>query len=122
VEHRAGGPAKIGITPVWICPVTTSPRAARFVLYPMTAGQVYVNFGFWDVLRRPERQDRGHFNRMIERKVAELGGIKSLCSESFFDEEEFARIYGGESYRTLKEKYDPQNRFSVLYAKCVLRA
>jgi len=113
---------EIGITPVWICPVIPSACAARFALYAMTPGQLHANFGFWDVVRRPERHDRGHFNRMIERKVTELGGIKSLYSESFFDEEEFARIYGGESYRTLKEKYDPQNRFSDLYAKCVLRA
>jgi FAD/FMN-containing dehydrogenase len=82
----------------------------------------YVNFGFWDVKRTREVHSPGHFNRLIERKVAELGGIKSLYSESFFAEEEFARLYGGEAYARLKAKYDPGGNFPQLYAKCVLRA
>ena len=55
----------------------------------------YVNFGFWDVKRTREAYPPGHFNRLIERKVAELGGIKSLYSDSFFPREEFERLYGG---------------------------
>jgi len=58
---------------------------------------------------------------MIEEKVEELGGIKSLYSESFFPEDEFKRIYGGDAYRRLKNKYDRQGAFADLYAKCVLR-
>jgi FAD/FMN-containing dehydrogenase len=64
----------------------------------------------------------GHFNRLIERKVAELGGIKSLYSDSFFPEEEFARAYAGEAYAALKRKYDPGRAFPTLYEKCVLKA
>ncbi|MGZ8197381.1 MAG: FAD-binding protein, partial [Burkholderiales bacterium] len=59
-------------------------------LYPMRPGALYVNFGFWDVLRRSERHAPGHFNRLIERTVSELGGIKSLYSDKFFDEETFS--------------------------------
>jgi len=33
----------------------------------------YVNFGFWDVVKSEKSQLAGHFNRLIERKVAELG-------------------------------------------------
>ena len=63
----------------------------------------------------------GHFNRLIERKVIELGGIKSLYSDSFFTPEEFQQHYGGAAYRALKLKYDPQGAFPQLYEKCVLR-
>jgi FAD/FMN-containing dehydrogenase len=82
----------------------------------------YVNFGFWDVKRTREPHPAGHFNRMIEVKVIELGGIKSLYSDSYFPRDEFERLYGGEDYRALKAKYDPGNAFPDLYAKVVLKA
>ena len=112
---------EIGLWPQWICPIGPQAHSGRFALYPVGA-QWYVNFGFWDVKRTRERHPRGHFNRLIERKVAELGGIKSLYSDSFFPEEEFSRRYGGESYRELKRVYDPRGAFPGLYEKCVLRA
>jgi FAD/FMN-containing dehydrogenase len=80
-----------------------------------------VNFGFWDVKRTREAHPAGHFNRLIEREVARLGGIKSLYSDSFFTEDEFSRAYGGEAYRALKAGYDPAGAFPGLYEKCVLR-
>jgi FAD/FMN-containing dehydrogenase len=111
---------EIGLWPQWICPIGPAPGSGRFTLYPMRPGW-YVNFGFWDVKRTRAAYPRGHFNRMIEEKVKELGGIKSLYSESFFPEDEFKRIYGGDAYRRLKSKYDREGAFADLYAKCVLR-
>jgi FAD/FMN-containing dehydrogenase len=111
---------EIGLWPQWICPIGASAHAGRHTLYPLPAGW-YVNFGFWDVKRTREAHPPGHFNRLIERKVTELGGIKSLYSESFFPEEDFHRIYGGEACAALKRKYDPQGAFPQLYDKCVLR-
>ena len=113
---------EIGILPVWICPIRAGNPQARFDLYPLVAGRTYVNFGFWDVKRTREAHPPGHFNRMIERKVSELGGIKSLYSDSFFPEAEFSSLYGGELFKKLKTKYDPARAFPDLYAKCVLRA
>jgi len=112
---------EIGIWPVWICPIGPQRDAARYALYPMRA-ECYVNFGFWDVIRTRKGHERGHFNRKVERKVAELGGIKSLYSDSFFPEEEFWNTYGGATYRALKARYDPEGVFPDLYAKCVLRS
>ncbi len=115
---------EIALWPQWICPIGPAPGGAnaapQFTLYPMR-GDWYVNFGFWDVKRTREAHSPGHFNRMIEKKVAELGGIKSLYSESFFPEEEFSRLYGGEAYLDLKRRFDPDGAFPGLYAKCVLR-
>ena len=45
---------EIGIAPVWICPLTATERANRFPLYPLKPGQLYVNFGFWDVAAPPD--------------------------------------------------------------------
>jgi FAD/FMN-containing dehydrogenase len=112
---------EIGLWPVWICPIGQTPEGGRFTLYPMRNGW-YVNFGFWDVKRTREAYPPGHFNRLIEKKVAELGGIKSLYSDSYFPQDEFERLYGGEAYKQLKAKYDPGNAFPGLYEKCVLKA
>jgi FAD/FMN-containing dehydrogenase len=111
---------EIGLWPQWICPIGAQAGAARFALYPMRE-RWYVNFGFWDVLRTRAAHPPGHFNRLIEKEVAALGGIKSLYSDSFYTEAEFDRIYGGEAYRALKARYDPGNAFPTLYQKCVLR-
>ena len=112
--------SEIALWPQWICPIGPQPHSGRFSLYPVKS-EWYVNFGFWDVKRTREAHPAGHFNRLIEGKVAELGGIKSLYSDSYFGREEFARFYGGDSYKKLKAKYDPQGAFPMLYDKCVLR-
>jgi FAD/FMN-containing dehydrogenase len=113
---------EIGVLPVWICPIGPERHGSRFTLYPLQSEGLYVNFGFWDVVESTTPHEPGHFNRMIERKVLELGGIKSLYSESYFDRETFARAYAIDHYRALKDKYDPQHRTLDLYDKCVLRA
>ena len=91
------------------------------MLYPLAPGQVYVNFGFWDVVSHREPRPRGYVNRKIERKASELGGIKSLYSESYFTEDEFWSTYNRPAYAALKAKYDPEGALGDLYAKCVLR-
>jgi FAD/FMN-containing dehydrogenase len=111
---------EIGILPIWTCPIGPGPNADRFTLYPVRR-ELYVNFGFWDVVRKRKPYPPGHFNRLIEREVDRLGGIKSLYSESYFTESEFCDRYGGHAYRALKEKYDPKATFPTLHEKCVLR-
>jgi FAD/FMN-containing dehydrogenase len=112
--------AEIGLWPQWVCPIGFSGMK-DFTLYPRR-NEWYVNFGFWDVKRTREAHPRGHFNRRIEEKVAALGGIKSLYSDSYFPEAEFRAAYGGDAYDALKRKYDPGGAFPGLYEKCVLKA
>ncbi|TMH68077.1 MAG: FAD-binding oxidoreductase [Betaproteobacteria bacterium] len=112
---------EIRITPIWICPIRAGARADRFTLYPLRPGQLYMNFGFWDVARRPERYGAGHLNRLVEAEVIRLSGIKSLYSDSYYTPDVFWKLYGGEAYHALKAKYDPAGTFPDLYQKCVLR-
>ena len=112
---------EIGVLPIWVCPVRSRESRYRFPLFPMKPDTLYVNFGFWDVVRRRDPFPAGHHNRLIERKVSELGGIKSLYSDSYFERDEFWGIYNRPAYDALKRKYDPSGRFRDLYEKCVLR-
>ena len=92
-----------------------------WTLFPTRSNALYVNFGFWDVVRPRTAHPPGHFNRLVERKVADLGGIKSLYSESYYPQDEFAAIYNAATYDALKRRYDPDARLKGLYEKCVLR-
>ena len=114
--------AEVGILPIWLCPIRAADPDAIFTLYPLAPGMMYVNFGFWDVVATRERRPAGFCNRLIERKVRELGGIKSLYSDSYFSEDEFWAIYNRPAYMALKEKYDPAGALGDLYAKTVMRA
>jgi len=111
---------EIGIRPVWICPLREPRRERHFDLYPLDPDVLYVNFGFWDVIRTREEYPDGHFNQKIERKLTELGGLKSLYSNSYYGEEEFWSQFGREAYKRLKARYDPDGRLKDLYRKTVL--
>ena len=125
VEHAAGFLAflhrEVGILPIWLCPIRVPRAAPRATLYPIAPGRIYVNFGFWDVVEGREPRAPGRVNRAIEREVARLSGVKSLYSESYYDEDEFWRLFDRDAYRALKARYDPGGRLPGLYEKCVLR-
>ena len=112
---------EIGILPIWVCPFRAFDRTAHWMLYPTDAAQLYINFGFWDVVRAGAKHAPGHFNRLVERKVADLGGTKSLYSDSYYTRAEFDATFGGAAYAALKARYDPHGRLKGLYEKCVQR-
>jgi FAD/FMN-containing dehydrogenase len=112
--------SEIGIYPIWICPIRAHRKDRRFELYPIDPTMIYINFGFWDVVRSRKPLPEGYYNRKVEGKVKELDGIKSLYSESFYRPEEFWQLYNGAAYERLKAKYDPQGRLGDLYRKCIL--
>jgi len=117
-EFLAFFAADVGMSPVWMCPLRL--RGARtWPLYPMTPGEVYVNFGFWGTVPLPAGQADGYYNRRIEDKVSELGGHKGLYSTSFYSEDEFWARYNGPEYAELKRDYDADGRLAGLYDKCV---
>jgi len=111
---------EIGIKPLWICPVGRPPTDSAYPLFPMTADTLYINFGFWDVIRERQERPAGYYNRQVEEAVVDLGGIKSLYSSSYYPEEDFWSLYGGKTYRELKQRYDPDMRLNDLYQKSVL--
>ena len=108
---------EVPIEPIWLCPVRSS---GTWPLYPLRPGETYVNVGFWSSVPR-DPGDPGATNRLIEAKVTELEGHKSLYSDSFYDEGEFWQHYGGDAYAALKARYDPGSRLLDLYSKAVRR-
>tara|TARA_B100000029_G_C17593660_1_gene963338 strand:- start:1889 stop:3229 length:1341 start_codon:yes stop_codon:yes gene_type:complete len=114
---------EIGMRPIWICPVSHPNTGLQnnYPLFPLNPATRYINFGFWGVIRGQEKLSEGYYNRKIEKMVAELHGIKSLYSSSYYPEEEFWGLYNGNKYQSLKQRYDPDARLHNLYQKSVLR-
>jgi FAD/FMN-containing dehydrogenase len=110
--------AEVGMSPVWLCPLKLRSDAA-WPLYPLAPGNTYVNFGFWGMVVLPPGRGDGYHNRLIEEKVAALGGSKGLYSTSFYTEEQFWATYNGAAYAALKHRYDAGGRLAGLYEKCV---
>jgi FAD/FMN-containing dehydrogenase len=108
----------VPIEPVWLCPLRLRDHDG-WPLYPIRPGRTYVNVGFWSSV--PVGSTEGATNRLIEAKVADFDGHKSLYSDSYYTREEFDELYGGEAYKTVKKTYDPDSRLLDLYAKAVQR-
>ena len=112
---------EVPISPLWLCPLRQRDPAATWDLYALDPESTYVNFGFWSTVPVNEGEPVGACNRRIERVVEELGGRKSLYSTSFYEREEFWRLYNGPAYAELKAAYDGEHRLLDLYEKCVER-
>ncbi|NLT55730.1 MAG: FAD-binding oxidoreductase [Actinomycetales bacterium] len=121
--------ADVPLSPVWLCPLRLrgfgegdgAEETRPWPLYPLRTGETYVNLGFWGTVPVAPGAADGDVNRRVEQAVAEVGGHKSLYSDAFYDEETFWAAYGGDAYRELKRRYDPDGRLLDLYAKAVGR-
>jgi FAD/FMN-containing dehydrogenase len=64
-------------------------------------------------------KQRGETNyyRLMEEKLQELGGIKTLISYNYYKEDEFWKIFNRKNYDAVKAITDPDNIFRNLYEK-----
>jgi FAD/FMN-containing dehydrogenase len=116
----------VRMSPVWLCPLQlrdpAGPGSARqWPLYPLQPGRPYVNVGFWGTVPILAGAHDGDVNRAIEQAVTAAGGHKGLYSDAYYDRATFDRLYGGNAYRSVKDRYDPEHRLTGLYEKAVGR-
>jgi hypothetical protein len=55
--------------------------------------------------------------RVIEQKLQELNGLKTLISYNYYPEDEFWEIFNRRNFEAVKAKTDPDNVFRTLYEK-----
>ncbi|HEX7842446.1 MAG TPA: FAD-binding oxidoreductase [Kofleriaceae bacterium] len=82
---------------------------------------------FWSNLKDPlfldlaiygmRQRGPANYHRLMEEKLRELGGIKTLISHNYYGEDEFWSIWNKQSYNAVKAITDPDNRFRDLYTK-----
>ena len=106
-----------GIYPLWLCPLRQSPQPTMhphsheiekdgITLKPM------LNIGLWGY--GPARHDDFiKANRDLEHKLRDLGGMKWLYAHTYYDEDEFWKMYDKEWYDSLRKKYHATSLPSV---------
>jgi hypothetical protein len=64
-----------------------------------------------------KQKDDRNLHKVIEDKLVELGGIKTLIAHNYYSEDEFWRIWNKPNYDSVKAVTDPKNLFRDLYTK-----
>ena len=101
------------IYPLWLCPIKHDSRPPMHTAQSNTdPRRDLVNIGVWgspnygsDFLRAETFDQFIKNNRMIEEKVAEVGGLKWLYACNYYHESEFWRIYDKDKYDQLRLKW-----------------
>ncbi|MDB4956860.1 MAG: putative decaprenylphosphoryl-beta-D-ribose oxidase [Myxococcales bacterium] len=74
---------------------------------------LFLDLAIYGMKQRGER----NAHRMMEEKLREIGGIKTLIAHNYYPEAEFWQIFNKPNYAAVKAKTDPQNLFRDLYTK-----
>lgn len=106
---------EIGYFPLWCVPYRVAHR------YEWLSDEFINNIKdelFLDIaIYGMRRKDAERCHRMIEKKLMELGAIKTLISINLYSEEKFWSIFNRKNYDLVKQRTDPDNIFRGLYEK-----
>ena len=58
-----------------------------------------------------------NYHRLMEQKLREIGGIKTLIAHNYYSETEFWQIWNKPNHDAVKAITDPKNKFRDLYTK-----
>lgn len=109
---------EIGFFPLWCVPYR------RVQHYPWLSDEFYARTRetlFLDLAIYGLRQPAGkNYHAIIEQKLLQIGGLKTLISHNYFSESDFWRIFNKRAYDELKALTDPDNIFRDLYTKTCL--
>ncbi len=84
----------------------------------MGTDEMFLDLAIYGMRQRDDRNAA----RMIEEKLRDLGGIKTLISHNYYPEAEFWTIWNKPNYDAVKAVTDPKNLFRGLYEKMVKAA
>jgi len=68
------------------------------------------------------RKDPEYYYRILDKKLFDIGAVKTLISTNTYSEEEFWKIWNKKNYELVKRENDPDNIFRDLYEKMCLAA
>ncbi len=88
----------------WLITVIKTP--AKATCYPMQANTLYLNLGSYSFVKKLIGKEPYYNTKIMDDYCFEHDGIKMLYSSSFMSQAKFNKIYAGEKYKQLKQKYD----------------
>jgi hypothetical protein len=92
---------------------------SKAISYPLEPNELYFNLGCYCYTKRPRMDEKYYYTKIMDQKCFELGGLKMLYSSTFLSKEDFDKVYNGEGYTIVKQKYDPKGYAATLFDKAV---
>jgi FAD/FMN-containing dehydrogenase len=81
--------------------------------YENLPDDLFLDIAIYGMKQRPGRNDY----RIIEEKLLELGGMKTLISHNHFTEQEFWSVWNRANFQRVKARTDPDDLFRDLFEK-----
>jgi FAD/FMN-containing dehydrogenase len=106
---------EVGFYPLWCVPYKRV-RDYEWLddsFYAGMADRLFLDLAIYG-MKQPEGKN---IHRMIEEKLRELGGVKTLISHNYYSQDEFWSIWNKRNYDQVKAVTDPHNLFRDLYTK-----
>ena len=106
---------ELGFFPLWMVPYKRV-RDYEWLdesFYAELHDQLFIDIAIYGMKQPPGQ----NVHRMIEEKLRELGGMKTLISHNYYSRDEFWSIWNKRNYDRVKAITDPSNLFRDLYAK-----
>lgn len=101
--------------PLWCVPYKV-PRHYEWVaeeLFAKSDDQLFIDIALYGM----RRKDKKRYYRLLENKLMEIGGIKTLISSNYYSEDDFWRNWNKNNFLKVKDRTDPNNIFRDLYNK-----
>jgi FAD/FMN-containing dehydrogenase len=83
-------------------------------IYDGLEDDLFVDIAIYGMKQRP---DGRNYHKLMEEKLAEIGGIKTLIGHNYYSEDDFWKSWNRDNYAAVKARTDPDNIFRDLYAK-----
>jgi hypothetical protein len=107
---------RLGHFPLWCVPYrrVRDYEWLSDAFFKRTADPLFLDLAIYGMKQPP-----GPINyyKLIEDKLLEIGGMKTLISHNYYSESAFWRIWNRDTYRKAKAMADPANVFRDLYSK-----
>lgn len=104
--------------PLWIVPYKT-PKIYPWISDSLASKNPDSFFIDAAIYGKPNNEKNIDYSKILEDKVYELNGIKTLISQNHYQKDRFWQIYNLKNYQIAKQKIDPNNSFGNLYKKMV---
>ena len=114
-EFLAWYEREFGFYPLWCVPYRRV-RDYEWLdesFYRNMTDRLFLDLAIYGMRQRGPR----NYHRLMEEKLRELGGIKTLIAHNYYDEAEFWSIWNKRNYDEVKAITDPNNVFRDLYTK-----
>lgn len=100
--------------PLWVVPYRM-PRVYPWINPAHAAKNNETFYIDCAVYGKPNNDEKIDYSELMENKVFELNGIKTLISRNHYSQQRFEEIYNLPAYTAVKQKTDPLNLLGTVY-------